>query len=428
MRVKGAATVLAGAILVTLCSAPAGAQQPPPAGSAPAPADAEARFAAGQKLYDGKMYDQALVELRASHAATPSPNSRLYIARCLRELGRNAEASSEYALVVLEAAERLDPKYEGTLKAAAAERAALQGGPERPKPPATALAAAETRFFAGQKLYGDKQYEPALVELRASHAAAPSPNSRLYVARCLREMGRVAEAYDEYAQVILEAAERLGAEATKYEGTLKAAATERAAFKDRVAVIVLEVPAGVTGAKLYVGADEIPADRWSREITVPAGEVKVRAEAPGQDPFVRSITVAGGAKQRVAVDLSVHGDVSGAAPAFLRPLAYAVAGVGAVGFVVFGALGEKASSRYDGLLQQCGGRCAPSFQGQVDAGRRETAGSQAGLAIGIVGVAGGVTLWTVDYLMRKRSARPSPSALRIAPTLLGPGLVAGGAF
>src|SRR5262249_13536714 len=100
----------------------------------------------------------------------------------------------------------------------------------------------------------------------------------------------------------------------------------------------------------------------------------------------------------------------------------------AVGFVVFGVLGEKASSRYDGLLAQCGGRCPPSFQGQVDAGRRETAGSRAGLGVGIAGVAGGVTLWTVDYVLRKRSARPSPSALRIAPTLLNPGLVAGGAF
>jgi tetratricopeptide (TPR) repeat protein len=381
MRAGGVATVLAGALLVTLCSSPAGAQ--PPRGDAPAagpaaPADAEARFFAGQKLYEGKQYEQALVELRASHAATPSPNSRLYIARCLRELGRTAEAASEYAQAVLEAAERFgaDAKYEGTLKAAAAERAALPGHDAGPRPLPAVLAAAETRFFAGQKLYDEKQYEPALVELRASHAAAPSPNSRLYVARCLRQTGRVAEAYDEYGQVILEAAERLGTDA-KYEGTLKAAATERAALKDRVAAITLA------------------------------------------------------AKQLVAVEQPVQGEgvpTGGKPPAFLRPLAYAVAGVGAVGFVVFGVLGEKASSRYDGLLQQCGGRCPPSFQDQVDAGRRETAASAAGLAIGIVGVAGGVTLWTVDYVMRKRSARPAPSALFLAPALSRPGLVAGGAF
>ena len=46
-----------------------------------------------------------------------------------------------------------------------------------PAAPAVALAQGDpaARFAAGQKLYEDKSYEQALVELRASHAAAPSP-------------------------------------------------------------------------------------------------------------------------------------------------------------------------------------------------------------------------------------------------------------
>src|SRR5579863_6819097 len=102
MRAKCAATALAGVLLFTLCPASGSAQQPPGAAS-----EAEAHFFAGQKLYGDKQYQQALAELRASYAATPSPNSRLYIARCLREMGRSAEAAGEYAQVILEAAEKL---------------------------------------------------------------------------------------------------------------------------------------------------------------------------------------------------------------------------------------------------------------------------------------------------------------------------------
>jgi tetratricopeptide (TPR) repeat protein len=367
---------LAGALLATLCSARASAQQPrnhDPAAEAARPAalaDAEALFFAGQKLYERKLYEEALAEMQASHAVTPSPNSRLYIARSLRGLGRVAEAASEYAQAILEAADRLvvDAKYEATLRAAAAERAALSAVEGPSKPTGAAFAAAEARFFAGQKLYDEKQYEPALVEMRASYAAMPSPNSHLYVARCLRRTGRVTEALDEYAQVILEAAERLGAE-PRYEATLRAAATERVALRDRIATTAPE--------------------------------------------------------QRVGLDLTR----SERTPlAFLRPAAYATAGAGVVGLAVWGALGVKASSRYADLLRQCGGRCSPSLQDQVDAGRLETAGSRAGLAVGIVGLAAGATIWTFDYLARKREGRRTPLPLRIAPGLLGRGLVAGGAF
>jgi len=150
--------------------------------------DAAARFAAGQKLYEDKSFEQALVELRASYAAAPSPNSRLYIARCLRDLGRGYEAQAEYARVIVEAADRLDARYDATAKAAAEEHAALSGQAKAPPPSGPAATEAERRFTAGQKLYEDRSFDQALVELRASHAAVPSPNSRLYVARALRDL------------------------------------------------------------------------------------------------------------------------------------------------------------------------------------------------------------------------------------------------
>src|SRR4051812_38442643 len=68
---------------------------------------------------------------------------------------------------------------------------------------------AEALFFGGQSLYDKGAFAAALVAFRASHARIASPNSSLYVARCLRELGRPAEAYDEYARAMREAGDRL---------------------------------------------------------------------------------------------------------------------------------------------------------------------------------------------------------------------------
>jgi hypothetical protein len=377
---------------------------------------AEAHFFAGQKLYTDKAYDAALVELRASYAAAPSPNSRLYIARALRGLGKTAEAYDEYTAAILDAADRndADGKYDATELAASTERTAIRPGAAAPVVDA---AEAEARFRRGQQLYADKKCQDALVELRASHAAAPSPNSRLYIARCLRDTGATAKAYDEYAQVILDAADRV-AQADKYAETQKAASRERVALRERIATVVLTVPAGVAGTRVFVGAEELPAERWASEVHLVAGPVTVRAEAPGRAPFSQSITLAAGAAERVTVELApapvvTRAPASGLGP--MRPIAYATAGVGVVGFILWGALGEKASSRYDGLLQQCVGRCGSGLQSDVDAGRRETAASEAGLAIGIIGIAAGATLWTVDYVLGRRA----PPASAVTASFVG---------
>src|SRR5436190_21382129 len=81
-------------------------------------AGAQKTFEAGTKLYDAHRYKEALTALRASYQILPSPNSRLMIARCLRELGNNREAYREYEAVAAEAREKGD-KYASAASAAA---------------------------------------------------------------------------------------------------------------------------------------------------------------------------------------------------------------------------------------------------------------------------------------------------------------------
>ena len=284
-------------------------------------------------------------------------------------------------------------------------------GVSQPKAQAAdpAVTRATDHFFAGQKLYGEGSYEQALAAFRASYAASPSPNSRLYIARCMRQLGRSAAAYDEYALVIVEAADRATSEA-KYAATQKAAAEERAALKEKVASLSVEMPGDMAGASLRVGAEEIPPGRWDQELTVDAGKVIVRVEAPGRKTLERELALAGGEKMRLVVALPAaeasSGPLSKEEPSSsskvpLLPMAYASAGVGVAGFALFAIFGLKAASKYDDLDQKCPGRCGPEYQDEVDAGRRDTSISNVGLALGVIGLAGGATLFVGDRVTRK---------------------------
>jgi tetratricopeptide (TPR) repeat protein len=89
---------------------------------------AQLRFKQAKELYEAGQLRQALNEFRESRAIVASPNSRLYIARCLRDLGQLVEAYSLFGRTVVEAVElaRLEPRYSRTAEAARNERALLE--------------------------------------------------------------------------------------------------------------------------------------------------------------------------------------------------------------------------------------------------------------------------------------------------------------
>ncbi|MBK6535337.1 MAG: tetratricopeptide repeat protein [Deltaproteobacteria bacterium] len=82
-------TTLAFAALVGVCV-------PAVASAQDNTAFAQQRFTRGTALYDARDFPQALVEFRASIELYGSPNTRLYLARCLRELGRLDESVPEF--------------------------------------------------------------------------------------------------------------------------------------------------------------------------------------------------------------------------------------------------------------------------------------------------------------------------------------------
>lgn len=84
-------------------------------------------FQLGRALYDQRRWAEALDAFRTSNQVLPSPNTLLYVGRCHRELGRNAEAYRALLQAARDADARRvsEPRYAPTADAAQREAAAI---------------------------------------------------------------------------------------------------------------------------------------------------------------------------------------------------------------------------------------------------------------------------------------------------------------
>jgi tetratricopeptide (TPR) repeat protein len=99
--------------------------------SNPTPPEAREQYRLGLELYDERDYEGALEKFQASYGIFPSPNSELYVARCLRAMGRTEEAIRAYerAVELGRARAEADPKYADTYRVAQSELAVLKPPP-----------------------------------------------------------------------------------------------------------------------------------------------------------------------------------------------------------------------------------------------------------------------------------------------------------
>jgi hypothetical protein len=210
--------------------------------------------------------------------------------------------------------------------------------------------AAQKTFEAGDELYESGRYQEALTAFRASLDLVASPNSRLMVARCLRELGQLVQAEQEFATTVRDAEASGG----RYAQTADAARAEREAVQKQIAELEAAKPA------------EAPPP-----------------PAPSPEPSREVHTLEFGTAERESSSL--------------RPYAYVSGAVGAVGLAGFGVFGAMSASRYSDLEEACpSGRCPGDKQADIDAGRRDQTIANVALVVGVVGVGVGVTLFVLS--------------------------------
>jgi hypothetical protein len=254
------------------------------------------------------------------------------------------------------------------------------------------------------EMYQAKRYDEALPLFRGAYDASRSPNARLFIARCLRELGDLPAAYEEMKATVDESTAK-AAQDNKYAPTRDSAAAELAMLEPRVGKLIVAIADLPADTKVRINLKEVDAERLGRPIAVNPGSSSLVIEAPGKQRVERSVDVPAGETRTVALvledtmveapieeapDESVEPETSGGE---LRIAGYVVTGVGLVGVAVFAILANKAKSDFDELDQSCGGQACPEAErGRVEDGRSLTTIANITLGVGAVAVAAGVAM------------------------------------
>lgn len=290
---------------------------------------------------------------------------------------------------------------------------------------------AQSKFTKGKELFAQKKFKEALVEFQGSLEIVASPNARLYVARCYREMGSYVNAYVEFGRTEIEAKE-LAPQDSRYVKTGDSAATERKDLEPKLGFVTVTVANAAENTTLKIGGEEYKRAGWNEPAPVMPGTSDVIVETPGREPVKKTVTVAAGEKTALTMD-------AGAAPASTgggsssspkteapstpsegrdyRTYAYIAGGVGAAGLLTFGIFGAMASSKWSTIKDECGERpCPESKRDLVEGGKSQQTIANIGLAIGIIGVATGVTLFVISN--PKKPSEGTTTAV-VGPSFVG---------
>jgi hypothetical protein len=266
-------------------------------------------------------------------------------------------------------------------------------------------------FTEGKALFEQKKFGLALPKFEASYSLVQSPNSHIFIARCLAETGRKREAYERFHRVIAEADARAATD-KKYEKTRDSAKTEASDLATKLALITVVVENAEPASKLRVAGRPLTSTDpdWGKPLAFETAEpIVVELETPGRETVSKRVDLVVGVPQTVT--LAVPAPVVAAAapteadapskPKKLRWLTYAIAGggVGVVGMGVFAVAGSMSNGTYSELEGLCGnGPCPTNQNDLVDRGQTEQTIANVGAIVGAVGLAAGATIVTLDLL------------------------------
>ena len=262
-----------------------------------------------------------------------------------------------------------------------------------------------TELYAkGKNLLESGQTTEALEALEQSYATVPSPNSSLLIARCLRDMERTEAALRRYEQTENEAKAKIDAGEAKYKPTADAAAAERKDLLSKVGTIKVQVKNAPKSTDIVLNgaAEPLPADGQLSLRALP-GDTRVQIRPFGKEPLTRTVNVKTGADSELDIDMAATPS-SGASMLshrkWMLPAAIGAGGVGVVGMGLFVGFGVSSQATYDELRRKCGFSCR-GRRSEVESGATQQTVANVGLALGLVGLAAGGTLFALWYTGNK---------------------------
>lgn len=314
--------------------------------------------------------------------------------------------------------------------------------------PAWAQPAEEARarelFEEGRALMEQGDFREAAARFEAAHQIFPAVGTLLNLGVARRENGDLIEAW--------EAFERAADLARRTEDRRESYARERMEeLAPRLYLLRIDVPEQARASGLVITRDGTPVSesRWGVAFPVPRGTRVIRAERAGAAPFETRVEVTtAGEVVEVAIPAAAleapasapsepEPDAPSAMPSpepsateragmpMGRKIALGSGAVGALGLIVGGVLGLRASSQYDDAESVCPVADAASCDAtsrERSQGLRDDARSSANLATVslAVGLAAGVT-GAVLWFTSAPGDRADGESARVLP-LLEPGV------
>ena len=298
--------------------------------------------------------------------------------------------------------------------------------PSKGAPSPTDVRKAQTLFKKADDLFNAHRFAEALDLFKQSYAAVPSPNSHLYIARCIKETGDLRTAYLEFQKVYDEADKRSASE-PKYAPTRDSARTERDEVAARIALVTVNVAHSDPSTTVKLGDVDVSQAEWGKPIPMNPGSVDVTIQTAGKPPTHQTVQLAAGDKKEVTLDAAPAGPAApieqpvaeqpttGGGNKTLRYAGIGLAAAGVAGLVVFAITGSSSKSKFSDLQKLCGtnGPCSPinaAEKNDISSGKSLQTVANITLIAGGVLAAGGATLIVLSF--RKQ---PPPADAQPAP-------------
>lgn len=289
-------------------------------------------------------------------------------------------------------------------------------------------AAAQSLFDAGRSLMEAGNAAEACPKFEESNRLDPSAGTLLNLGKCFEKLGRTASAWAAYKRAAV-----VG-RAKGQTRHVEAADQFAAELEPKLSRLVVTVARDVEGLRLFRGENEISPAARGVPVAVDPGRYEIRAEAPGQESWKRTIEIVAGGQTLTVEIPALAGARKEPPPPPVVPASKGprvellvggavVGGVGLVGLAVgagFGAatLSDASDARESEELCPEGRCTARGWQVIQDAEDKATI-STALLVVGGIAAATGATLLMLGFVLEPEAER-QPAALSIAPAL-GPG-------
>jgi tetratricopeptide (TPR) repeat protein len=300
-------------------------------------------------------------------------------------------------------------------------------GPDEPAASDRAIEEARVRFQKGVQLYKEGSFEGALAEFRRAYQLAPSYRLLYNIGQVQFELHDHVEALKAFRQYLAEGGSEIPTDRrTQVEADIQK-------LEGRVAY--LDISTNVDGAQVSVDDVPVGVSPLRGAVLVNAGPRRVAVSKAGRGATARNVTVAGGDRVKISLDMSdappsqkaadsaATKKPPGGAEAAPSPnrtgvwVGLAATGAFAVGTGAFALLTRDAKSEFDRELEKY-----PTTRERIDDARarmKTYAGITDGFGAATI-VSGGVTIFlALSSGGNKASTQQGKPTIHVAPRVGG---------